>query len=142
MKKLFSSAGFIIFFLSWSAVSCEKNNNNEELLIGKWHQVSQRTTDYRNGTRIFDKTESLSPKENVIEFLSDGTEKVYLNNSIIYTASWVLKGDLLITTVGDVSNDIKFTVNGNTLTLFLTVERSVSDIKFKTETNKVFNRSE
>jgi len=140
LKKLFSTTSLILFLLALSAVSCEKKENNGELLIGKWNQVSQKTTEYENRKKTYEQTITLAPKECVIEFLSDGTENVYMYDILIYTANWEFDGDLLIITVENVSNEIEFTVNENTLTLKLTFETSSSGIPTKTLTDKVFSR--
>jgi hypothetical protein len=140
LKKLFSTTGLILFLLALSAVSCEKKENNVELLVGKWNQVSQKTTEYENREKTYEQTITLAPKECVIEFLSDGTENVYWYDSFIYTANWEFNGDLLIITVEYVSEEMEFTVNENTLTLKLTIETSASGIPTKTVIDKVFSR--
>jgi hypothetical protein len=141
MKKIFSLIGLILFLLALSLVSCEKKENNADLLIGKWDAVSSKITYYEDDVKVDEETINFLPGESAMEFLEGGTGNSYTNDTLAGTFTWEVDGDLLIVnpnsggTIG-----AKIDINGDTMTLMIAMENTSGSVVYRTISEAIYTR--
>jgi hypothetical protein len=129
-------------------LSCEEKETIEEMLVGTWNIKSERTIEFQNEIKTDDKTYNYHPLEGAIQFLEDGTGKVYrdgvvADNYIWYetnyddsgycdrylwsddTFSWEISEDIITIMLkdnigGDAPLSVSFTVSDSILNLKFT----------------------
>lgn len=138
MKKLFSLTRLIIFLLALSTVSCEKTD--EELLVGKWEGVSERTIDYEDSEIVKDSTYTYESDEFVLEIFADGTCKSFEYGVLDKTWDWEIDGDIFSLIEGYNSRGAKYTINEDTLTMDFTSEWDEEGVEYKRVFYYIFKR--
>jgi len=132
MKKLFSLTGLIVFLLAFSIIGCKKDKTPEELIIGKWNAVSEAWTDYEDGVKTDEGTDTYDQNEMALEFSDNGTGKVYYDNQVGDTFTWEMNGDVLTVIIpGEDPEEMGFTVNEDDLTLTMTYEETYDGVVYK-----------
>lgn len=124
MKSIFSLTGLFFLLLALSTTSCEKN---EELIIGKWNQVSVITTLYEDDVQTDVWTSTFESNEVVREYKEGGTGNIYSYGIVIDTFTWEIDGDIIITN----STKFKFTVSKTNLTIKWVTEETIQGVIHK-----------
>ena len=124
MKSIFYLTGLLFLLLALSTASCEKH---EELIIGKWNQVSVITTLYEDDVQTDLWTSTFESNEVVREYIEGGTGNIYSYGIVLDTFTWEIDGDIIITN----SIKFKFTVSKTNLTIKWVIEETIQGVVHK-----------
>ena len=124
-------------------VSCKKEKNTKELLIGRWNVVFEKETRYQNNVITNDDSWNNPPGDFVLEFFADGTGKFYEKTVVSSTFMWELTVEekLIVTINSQSPNEVEFTVNESSLTWKMTIIFNLNGIEYKIVEYKEGNRA-
>ena len=83
-----AAIAFLTCILFLSLPSCEKEKTIEEILIGIWNKQSVHIIEYLDETKTYEDNYNCYPNEGAIQFLEEGTGKVYQDGVVMDTYTW------------------------------------------------------
>ena len=141
MKRLIYLAGAVLLMVVISTISCTKDSEEADPLVGKWAGQTWRVTTYLNDTLYSINSGNSNPGD-YMQINSDGTGKFFTNNVFSENFKWkVNENNMFIFTYSNgETSEREYTVNKTTLTLQLTDTEGTGNFVFKYLVYEVYSR--
>jgi hypothetical protein len=133
MKKTTSFSLPITFLIVSLLTSCEKEKPLNEQIIGKWEVQSIQQVNYENNIKVSETTIFLKSDEYAIQFAEGGSGIQYQGGEIYGVFTWVLTGETVRITGGNIIYDWKITIDNNTIVWSFTESETTGGATYKYE---------
>ena len=117
MKRIFSLGLIATVLAAFTFTSCSKDDDDDDAsIVGKWSLTSTKIAS--GGESITISKENLS--DDILEFKDNGTFKAIIEEEGVkeeFSGTYKISGNILTTTDEEGTENIKFSISGNKLTL-------------------------